>query len=409
MAGGATTYAYKVRDKEGRLLQGELESESTTLVANKLKSMGYVPVSIERTGKTSVNKELKIPGFSDRVKQKDVAIFCRQFATMINSGLTLIRALHILGDQTENKALAAMLVETRIDVEKGASLSQALARHPKAFNRLFVAMVKAGETGGSLDNTLLRLADIIEKQVELKRKIKSAMTYPVAVLGLVLIIVSAMLIFVVPTFETLFSSLDGTLPLPTRMLMGASKLTVKFAPLIAVFDILAVIGFKRWLRTDGGRAKWDAFKLKVPIFGKLVHKTALTRFARTLATLLRSGVPILESLEITSETVNNTVVSSAIKDVQAAVKQGETINGPLSRHEIFPPMVTQMIAVGEEAGMVDAMLEKIADFYDQEIEATVDALTSLLEPLLIVVLGGAVGGMVVALYMPMFKIIELVQ
>jgi type IV pilus assembly protein PilC len=409
MAGGATTYAYKVRDKEGRLLQGELESESTTLVANKLKSMGYVPVSIERTGKTSVNKELKIPGFSDRVKQKDVAIFCRQFATMINSGLTLIRALHILGDQTENKALAAMLVETRIDVEKGASLSQALARHPKAFNRLFVAMVKAGETGGSLDNTLLRLADIIEKQVELKRKIKSAMTYPVAVLGLVLIIVSAMLIFVVPTFETLFSSLDGTLPLPTRMLMGASKLTVKFAPLIVVFDILAVIGFKRWLRTDGGRAKWDAFKLKVPIFGKLVHKTALTRFARTLATLLRSGVPILESLEITSETVNNTVVSSAIKDVQAAVKQGETINGPLSRHEIFPPMVTQMIAVGEEAGMVDAMLEKIADFYDQEIEATVDALTSLLEPLLIVVLGGAVGGMVVALYMPMFKIIELVQ
>jgi type IV pilus assembly protein PilC len=409
MAGGATTYAYKVRDKEGRLLQGELESESTTLVANKLKSMGYVPVSIERTGKTSVNKELKIPGFSDRVKQKDVAIFCRQFATMINSGLTLIRALHILGDQTENKALAAMLVETRIDVEKGASLSQALARHPKAFNRLFVAMVKAGETGGSLDNTLLRLADIIEKQVELKRKIKSAMTYPVAVLGLVLIIVSAMLIFVVPTFETLFSSLDGTLPLPTRMLMGASKLTVKFAPLIVVFDILAVIGFKRWLRTDGGRAKWDAFKLKVPIFGKLVHKTALTRFARTLATLLRSGVPILESLEITSETVNNTVVSRAIKDVQASVKQGETINAPLSRHEIFPPMVTQMVAVGEEAGMVDTMLEKIADFYDQEIEATVDALTSLLEPLLIVVLGGAVGGMVVALYMPMFKIIELVQ
>ena len=405
----ATTYAYKVRDKEGRLLQGSLEAESTTLVANKLQSLGYVPITIDRIGSSGVSMEVKIPGFSNRVKQKDVAIFCRQFATMINSGLALIRALSILSEQTENKTLAGICGEVRLDVEKGASLSQALARHPKAFNRLFIAMVKAGETGGSLDNTLLQLADIIEKQVELKRKIKSAMTYPVAVLCLVLLICSAMLIFVVPTFKSLFSSLGGTLPLPTRLLIGASSLTKKFAPLIVLFDVGLVIMFKRWLRTDGGRARWDAFKLRVPIFGKLVHKTAMTRFARTFAVLLRSGVPILESLEITSETVNNTVVSRVVKDVQDAVRQGETIHGPLSKHPIFPPMVTQMLAVGEETGMVDVMLEKVADFYDQEVEATVDALTSLLEPLLIVVLGGAVGGMVVALYMPMFKIIELVK
>ena len=405
----ATTYGYKVRDKEGRLLQGSLEADSTALVASKLQSLGYVPVSIERQGSSSISMEIKIPGFSNRVSQKDVAIFCRQFATMINSGLSLIRAMNILTQQTENKTLAGIVGEVREDVEKGASLSQALARHPKAFNRLFVAMVKAGETGGSLDSTLLQLADIIEKQVELKRKIKSAMTYPVAVLGLVLLIVSAMLIFVVPTFQELFSSLGGTLPGPTRLLIAVSSFTKKFAPLIILFDVGAIMLLRRWINTDGGRARWDAFKLRLPIFGKLVHKTALTRFSRTLAVLLRSGVPILESLEITMETVNNTVVAAAVKDVQEAVRQGETINVPLARHEIFPPMVTQMLAVGEETGMVDVMLEKVADFYDQEVEATVDALTSLLEPLLIVILGGAVGGMVVALYMPMFKIIELVQ
>jgi type IV pilus assembly protein PilC len=328
---------------------------------------------------------------------------------MINSGLSLIRSLHILTDQTDNKKLAAVVTEVRLDVEKGASLSQALSRHPKVFNRLYVSMVRAGETGGVLDSVLLQVADIIEKQVELKRKIKSAMTYPVAVLCLVLLIVTAMLIFVVPTFETLYSDLGGTLPLPTRMLLAVSGFATKFAPLILVFDVLAAFGFKRWIQSDGGRARWDAFKLRVPIFGKLVHKTALTRFSRTFAVLLRSGVPILESLEITAETVNNTVVAAAIKDTQDAVRRGESVATPLAQHAVFPPMVVQMLAVGEETGQVDTMLEKVADFYDQEIEATVDALTSLLEPLLIVVMGGAVGGMVVALYMPMFQIINLVK
>jgi len=405
----AATFQYKVRDNSGRLLQGQVEGDSQALVAGKLRAMGYTPIAIEEQKSSKVGADVKIPGLSDRVSMKDVAVFSRQFATMINSGLSLIRALHILGDQTENKKLAAVTAEVRLDIEKGASLSQALSRHPKVFNRLYVAMVRAGETGGVLDRVLIQLADIIEKQVELRRKIKSAMTYPVAVLVLVLLIVTAMLIFVVPTFETLYADLGGTLPLPTRMLLAVSGFVTKFAPFIIVAEVIAAVLFRKWIQSDKGRSTWDRFKLKVPIFGKLVHKTAITRFSRTFAVLLRSGVPILEALEITSETVNNTVMSNAVKDVQDAVKRGEPIATPMQRHEIFPPMVTQMLAVGEETGQVDTMLEKVADFYDQEIEATVDALTSLLEPLLIVVMGGAVGGMVVALYMPMFQIINLVQ
>jgi type IV pilus assembly protein PilC len=405
----ATSFQYKVRDEQGRLLQGKLDGDSEALVVTKLRSMGYVPIAVEQQKSSKVKGDVKIPGFSDRVKLKDVAVLSRQFATMINAGLTLIRALHILEEQTENKVLARICGEVRQDVEKGASLSQALSRHPKAFNRLFVAMVRAGETGGVLDRVLLQLAEIIEKQVELKRKIKSAMTYPVAVLGLVLLIVTAMLLFVVPTFETLYADLGGTLPLPTQLLLKVSGLVTKYAPIIIVLEVIGAFLFKRWVTSEKGRAVWDAFKLKVPVFGKLVHKTALTRFSRTFAVLLRSGVPILEALEITSETVNNTVMASAVKDVQESVKRGEAIAVPMAAHGIFPPMVVQMLAVGEETGQVDVMLEKVADFYDQEIEATVDALTSLLEPLLIVVMGGAVGGMVVALYMPMFNIINLVQ
>ena len=405
----AATFQYKVRDGEGRLLQGSLEADSQALVAGRLRQMGYVPIAIEQEKTTALKKDVKIPGLSDRVNTKDVAVFSRQFATMINSGLSLIRALHILAEQTENKKLAEIVTEVRLDVEKGASLSMALSRHPKAFNRLYVAMVRAGETGGVLDSVLQQLAGIIEKQVELKRKIKSAMTYPVAVLCLVLLICTAMLVFVVPTFKSLYADLGGTLPLPTRILLGVSSFVTKFLPLIIVAEVAAAFGFKRWIQSDRGRLIWDAFKLKVPIFGKLVHKTAMTRFSRTFAVLLRSGVPILEALEITSDTVNNTIIARAVRETQDAVKRGESVAGPLADSDVFPPMVVQMLAVGEETGQVDSMLEKVADFYDQEIEALVDALTSLLEPLLIVVMGGAVGGMVVALYMPMFNIINLVQ
>ena len=405
----ADTYTYKVRDRSGKIIEGSLEADSTTLVANRLREMGYVPVAIDKKTTSAMSKELKIPGFGGKPKLKDIAVMSRQFATMINSGLSLLRALNILVEQTENKALAKVLDEVRVDVETGSSLSQALARHPKVFNRLYIAMVRAGETGGVLDSVLLQLAATIEKQVELKHKIKSAMTYPVAVFALVILIVTAMLLFIVPMFKDLYADLGGTLPLLTRILLFLSAVIVKFFPLVILFQVGVVFAFKRWIETTKGRAAWDVIKLKIPIFGKLVHKTALTRFCRTLSVLLRSGVPILESLEITSETVGNTVVANAVHDVQLGVKQGEAIAKPLLQHAVFPPMVTQMMAVGEETGALDEMLEKVGDFYDAEVEAMVNSLTSLLEPLLIMVMGGAVGGMVVALYMPMFNIINLVK
>ncbi len=403
-----STFAYKVRDREGRVLEGSLEGDSQDLVATKLRQMGYVPIAVDRSDTSALKKEIKLPG-SGRVKLKDIAVFSRQFATMINSGLSMLRALYILAEQTENQKLAEIVNEVRADVEKGASLSQALGRHPKAFNRLYVAMVRAGETGGVLDSVLIQLATIIEKQVELKHKIKSAMTYPVAVFGLVLLIVTAMLIFIVPMFEDLYADLGGTLPLPTRMLLAVSGVLSSYAPLVFLAQVGMAFGFKKWIASDAGRAKWDVIKLRIPLFGKLVHKTALSRFSHTLAVLLRSGVPILESLEITAETVGNTVVSDAVRDTQSAVKRGESMAKPLASHPVFPPMVTQMLAVGEESGAVDEMLDKVGDFYDQEIEATVNSLTSLLEPVLLVLMGGTVGGMLVALYMPMFNIINLIE
>src|SRR5438874_7880796 len=333
----ATTYAYKVRDRQGRLLEGSLEADSTSLVVNSLRQMGYVPIAIDAKDDTGINKELKLP-FGGKPKMKDVAVFSRQFATMINSGLSLLRSLYILAEQTENKALAEVIDQVRQDVERGASLSQALARHPKVFNRLYVAMVKAGETGGVLDSVLLQLAATIEKQVELRRKIKSAMTYPMVVFCLCLLIAAAMLLFIVPTFKNLYKQLGGTLPLLTRTLIGVSSFFTSFWWLIALLLGGAIFAFRRWIATPRGRDLWDAFKLRVPVFGKLVQKTALTRFSSTLAVLLRSGVPILEALEITSETVDNAVLSRAVKDVQSSVKTGESMAKPLATHSVFPPM-----------------------------------------------------------------------
>ena len=404
------SYGYKVRDRDGKLIEGSIEAESTALVVNKLRQMGYVPIAIEKKRSVSVHNDLHIPGVgAARVKVKEISIFSRQFATMINSGLTLLRSLQILTTQTSNKVFAAVIDDVRGDVESGSSLSQALSRHPKQFNRLYVSMVRAGETGGVLDGVLLRLASTIEKQVELRGKIKSAMTYPIAVLSMVLCILSAMLLFIVPMFKGMYKSLGGTLPLPTRILLLVSKLFVTWLPLIIIVHVVAIIALKRWIRTERGRAAWDGFKLRIPIFGELIHKTALARFAHTLSVLLHSGVPVLECLDITSDTVGNQVMARAIKDVRTGVTQGESIAKPLENHPVFPPMIVQMIAVGEETGAIDELLDKIGTFYDQEIEASVDALTSLLEPLLIAVLGGAVGAMVIALYMPMFNIIKLVK
>ncbi len=402
----AQTYAYKVRDRKGSMHTGEIDADSPDLVMAKLKELDYIPLEV-KVKNQGMKREFHI--IPPRVKIKDLAVFSRQFATMVNSGLPLLRTLAILEDQTESTKLAEVVGEMRLDVERGSSLSAAMAKHPKAFNRLYVSMCRAGEAAGTLDSVLIRLADAAEREVALRQKIKSAMTYPVVVFGLVILILAAMLLFVVPTFKDLYSSLGGTLPLPTRILLSLSEAFRTLFPFIVLGAILAAYLFRRWLKSNSGRRFMDKFKLKVWIFGPLFHKTALSRFARTLGVLSRSGVPILQALDITAETVNNTVLADAIKDVQEGVKGGESLAEPLSRHEIFPPMVVQMMAVGEETGALDSMLEKIADFYDDEITAAVESLTALIEPVMIAVVGGAVGVIVIALYMPLFNIINLIR
>jgi type IV pilus assembly protein PilC len=398
------TYAYKVRDRGGNLISGTLVADNEGLVLQRLREQGLTPLEVGKQGR-SLNIELT----KKKVKLKELSVFSRQFATMVNSGLPILRALSILADQTNNSELAKTLSACRTDIEQGSSLSAAMQKHPKVFNDLYVSMVKSGETGGSLDSVLLRLADMIENEVKLRGKIKSAMTYPIAVVALVTLIMSAMLLFVVPQFKSIYGQLGGSLPMPTRVLLAVSDLFKKFWFIFVAGAFLARFLFRRWKATPAGRESVDAFKLRVPVFGSLFHKTALARFAGTLSMLLRSGVPILQALDIVSDTVNNKVISKAVTDVQAAVREGESMAKPLSKHKVFPPMVVQMLAVGEETGQVDVMLEKVSTFYNQEVEASVDALTSLIEPLLIAIIGGAVGAAVIALYMPMFNIIKLIK
>jgi len=403
----ASTYTYRVRDRQGKLVTGSLQADNERLVISKLQEMGYVPVAVQEKKKGVGQIELSFR--PNHVKPKELAVFARQFATMVNSGLPILKALAILGDQTESKALATVVGEVRLDVERGSSLSQAMAKHPKVFQNLFIAMIRAGETGGVLDSVLLRLADNLEREVELRQRVKSAMTYPVVVLAMVTLILIAMLLFIVPQFQGIYATLGGTLPLPTRILLFVSQTFRTYWWMWALAVIVFVFLFRRYKKTPRGRAQLDRMKLKVPVFGGLFHKTALSRFASTLSILLRSGVPILQSLDIVSETVNNAVISAAVTDVQGSVKEGESIARPLGKHAVFPPMVVQMLAVGEETGAVDTMLEKVAEFYDNEVTATVDALTSLIEPLMIAVIGACVGMAVIALYLPMFNVINLIK
>ena len=404
-----STFAYKVRDRSGRLLDGEIQGTSQAAVVRALRDKGMVPIRIEEKSDAGLRREIKIPGLSDRVKMKDISVFSRQFATMVNSGLSLIRALTVLEDQTENRALAAVVTKVRRSVEEGSSLSAALEQHPKMFNKLYISMVRAGEAGGVLDETLERLADIIERNVALRSKVKSAMAYPVVVMGLVILIVVAMLIFVVPMFERMYADLGGALPLPTRMLITTSKILQKLWYVVAALGVVGVVLLKRWIKTDPGRLAWDTFKLKIPIFGNLAHKAAISRFSRTFAVLSRSGVPILQGIDIVADTAGNAVIAKALSEVKNSVKEGESLTRPLNRYGVFPPMVVQMMAVGEETGALDTMLIKVADFYDQEVNSTVDALTSLIEPLLIVVMGTTVGGILIAMYLPMFNVANLIQ
>ncbi len=405
----ALTYEYRARDNTGAVHAGQMDASSTSAVAGTLREKGYIPLRIDEVKTTGLQKEIRIPGFEKKVKVKDIAIFSRQMSTMVDSGLTLIRSLSILEEQTDNRILQGVIGEVRRAVEQGSSLSAALEEHPEVFNHLYVSMVRAGEVGGALDETLIRLANTLEAQVRLRSKVKSAMAYPIVVLVLIVFIVTGMLLFVVPIFENMYADLGGSLPLPTLVLIKISGVLTSLWWLFAFGLTGAIVGFRRWKKTDAGRVAWDRFKVKLPIFGVVVQKVAISRFARTFSVLSRTGVPVLQALDIVAATSGNSLVSDATLDVQASVRQGESLVSPLHRHEIFPPMVTHMMAVGEETGALDGMLSKVADFYDTEVDDTVNALTSLIEPMLIVVMGIAVGGILISLYLPMFNIANLIQ
>lgn len=409
MAAEARTFEYAVRDKAGKLVKGRVEAPNQVAVANRLREMGLAAVSISEVNTGGLNSEINIPGFSNRISLKDLAIMARQLATMIDSGLSLIRALSILAEQTESKPLAKVVGQVRSDVEVGSAFSVALAKHADVFPPLMINMVKAGEVGGFLDQVLVSVAENFEAEVKLRGKVKSAMTYPVVVFVVAILAVTGMLLFIVPVFAGMFSSLGGTLPLPTRILMTASSiLKVTIIPTVVVLIAFAV-WWGRHKNDKAVRQAVDPWKLKVPVFGNLFRKIAVSRFTRNFGTMIHAGVPILQALDIVGETSGNLVIEKAAKAVQESVRRGESLSGPLAHHSVFPPMVVQMMAVGEDTGALDTMLGKIADFYDDEVEATTEQLTSLIEPLMIVVIGAIIGAMVIAMYMPIFGIFNLIQ
>lgn len=402
-----TDYLVKARSRSGRLVESRLRAQSEADALNRVRQQGLTPIAVEATGK-GLNKEIHLR--RGRVKPKDLAIFSRQFATMLSSGLPILRCLAILADQTQSPRLREVLIEVRDEVEKGDSVSEAFARH-REFPPLMTSMVRAGEVGGFLDSTMTQIADSLEADVRLRGKIKSALTYPIAVGIIAVIITTGMLVFVVPVFSELFASFGGELPLPTQILVNASNLVKN--PLFFVPVLAIVIGGSLWYRRNKTsprvRAVVDPMKFRLPVFGNLFQKVALARFTRNFSTLMHAGVPILSALDIVGETSGNIVITRAVAAVKESVRQGTGIAKPLTEHPVFPDMVVQMIAVGEDTGALDAMLAKIADFYDQEVEATTEQLMSLIEPIMIMVLGFVVGGMIIAMYLPIFKIFELVN
>jgi type IV pilus assembly protein PilC len=409
MATATKKYDYAVRDSQGRVQKGSIEAPSEAAVANRLREMGLSAVSINEVKTGGLNTEISIPGFTDRVGLKDIAILARQLATMIASGLSLLRSLSILSEQTENKALGRTVSTVRTDVESGVSLSVALSKHPETFPPLMINMVRAGEVGGFLDTVLESIATNFESEVRLRGKVKSAMTYPVVVFIIAIIAVIGMLIFIVPVFVEMFENLGGELPAPTKILVTLSSVMRYGAIPGAIGLAFGAYLFKKNKNKRGFREKVEPVYLKIPVFGQLIRKIAIARFTRNLGAMVRSGVPILQSLDIVGEASGNIVIERAAKDVRESVRTGNSLAGPLATHPVFPPMVVQMMAVGEDTGALDQMLDKIADFYDQEVEATTEALTSLIEPLMIAVLGSLIGAMIIALYMPIFSVFELIS
>lgn len=402
-------YTYTVRDSQGRIQKGAIEAPNEGAVANRLREMGLSAVDIKEVKTGGLNAEINIPGISNRVGLKDISILSRQLATMIASGLSLLRALTILSEQTENKTLARTISQVRGDVESGVALSASFAKHPEIFPPLMINMVRAGEVGGFLDTVLESVAHNFESEVALRGKIKSAMTYPVVVFVIAIFAVVGMLLFIVPVFVQMFENLGGELPLPTQVLVSLSTgLRYGALPIVA----LLIVGIVLWNKNKykkSFRERVEPLYLKLPVFGSLIRKIAISRFTRNLGAMIRSGVPILQALDIVGEASGNIVIENASKDVRESVRTGNSIAGPLALHPVFPPMVVQMMAVGEDTGALDTMLDKVADFYDQEVEATTEALTSLIEPLMIGILGSMIGGMIIALYMPIFMVFELIE
>ncbi len=399
------TYAYKGRNASGKMVKGKVEAATEAAVASRLRTMGVAPISIDESAQaTGLNMELNIGFLKKRVKTKDIAVVTRQMATMVSSGLTLLRTLTIITEQTENKELARVFGDVRGDVEKGVALSDAMVKHPTEFPPLMLNLIRAGETGGFLEQSLLSIAENYEAEVKLSGKIKSAMTYPVIVLIIALVAVAAMLIFIVPVFDNMFKQLNAQLPLPTEFLVVLSHGMVYIGPILVV----SIVAFNLWWRNsknlDSVRKIVDPIRLKVPVFGELMKKVAVARLTRNLATMMGAGVPILKSLQIVGSTSGNWVIEQALIRVSESVRQGKSLAEPLVEESVFPNMVTQMIAVGEDAGALEVMLHKVSDFYDQEVEAMTDQLTALIEPLMIAFIGVLVGGMIVALYMPIFDI-----
>ena len=400
------TYVFRALDIAGASAKGEVEAVSKQAVADQLKARGLVVVDISDKHKS---KEINIALF-ERVKPTDLTVLTRQLATMIASGMTLLRALYVLEEQTSSRPLRDAVVGVRKDVEAGLLFSGALARHPKVFSPLFVAMVESGESGGRLAEALTRVADQLEKDDALRRQVKSAMLYPTVIFSFAGIVLLAMVAFLIPVFEKTFREFGSDLPPITKVTVGMSHFVTGKWYLLIAGVVLTIVAFRRWKRSSWGRPQWDRIRLKFPFrIGPVVQKIALARWSRTLSSLVASGVPILQAIEITGRTAGNSVVEKAMEDVKASVKSGGTISAPLREAPVFPAMVVQMVGVGEETGALETMLAKVADFYEDEVAAAVKGLTSLLEPLMIIVVGGIVGFIVISMYMPLFKVYDAIR
>ena len=399
-------YQWRAVSALGGETKGTLEAASESAVIAKLRAQGLMPLSVAPVSTTGLNREISIPGFEKRVATKDLAVFAKQFAGLIHAGLPLMRALAIIADQTENAKLAKALVAVQVDIESGRSFSAALAEHPAVFPPLLVSLVSVGETGGFLAESLDAIARSYRADVDLQQKIKSAMVYPIIVLVIAIVGVIAMIAFVVPVFESMFASMGGELPLPTQVLVVLSRNMAWIIPVLIVLTVAGAIGYQRVKNTDRFRGVVDPFLLKMPVFGSLVTKIAVARFARNLSMMLKAGVPLMQALELVGKAANNKAVEDALQSVRESVRLGRSFSAPLEKAGVFPPLVAQMVSVGEESGSLPDMLESIADFYETEVNAASEQLTSMIEPIMMTVLGLLIGGMVVALYMPMFTMYD---